>query len=75
MQFCANEPATLASAAKLVQSQCDGVDLNLGCPQRIAKRGNYGAYLMDDLPRVQALVHELYHELHVPVTVKVCASV
>ena len=75
VQFCANEPATLASAAKLVQSQCDGVDLNLGCPQRIAKRGNYGAYLMDDLPRVQALVHELYHELHVPVTVKVCASV
>ena len=45
--------------------------MNLGCPQRIAKRGNYGAFLMDDLPRVQALVRELYHELQVPVTVKV----
>ena len=71
MQFCANDPATLLAAAKLVEGHCTGVDLNLGCPQRIAKRGNYGAFLMDDLDRVRAMVETLAKNLAVPVTVKV----
>ena len=71
MQFCANDPATLLAAAKLVEGQCDAVDLNLGCPQRIAKRGNYGAFLMDDLERVRAMVEALSKNLSVPVSVKV----
>jgi tRNA-dihydrouridine synthase 1 len=71
VQFCANEPKTLLSAAKLVEDQCDYVDLNFGCPQRIAKRGNYGAFLMDDLPRIKALVEELYDGLKTPVSVKI----
>lgn len=61
VQFCANDPATLLEAAKLVDDgRCDYVDLNFGCPQRIARKGNYGAFLMDDLPRVQALVSQLH---------------
>jgi tRNA-dihydrouridine synthase len=43
VQFCANDPATLLAAARLVEHRCDGVDLNLGCPQRIAKRCVRGA--------------------------------
>ena len=46
-------------AAKLVEKDCDAIDINFGCPQRIAKRGFYGAFLMDNLPLVEQLVLEL----------------
>lgn len=71
IQFCANNPDTLLEAAKLVQDDCDYVDINFGCPQRIAKRGNYGAFLMDDLPLVRSLVEKLSSGLTTPVSCKI----
>jgi len=70
-QFCGNDPKTLLKAAKIIQPFCDGVDINFGCPQRIAKRGNYGAFLMDDWELVDKLIRELDQELDVPVTAKI----
>jgi tRNA-dihydrouridine synthase 1 len=53
------------------QAQADYIDLNLGCPQRIAKRGYYGAFLMDDLGRVADIVAAGASRLAVPVSVKI----
>ena len=33
----------LLEAAQLLQDRCDGIDLNMGCPQRCAEQGHYGA--------------------------------
>lgn len=38
-KFCANDPDIFLKAAKMAESHCDAIDLNLGCPQSIAKKG------------------------------------
>lgn len=70
VQFCANDPEALLAAAKIVQPYCDAVDLNLGCPQGIAKRGNYGAFLQEDWDLIYRLINKLHLNLDVPVTAK-----
>lgn len=50
VQFCGNDADSMLKAALLAQPYCDAIDINLGCPQAIAKRGRYGAFLQDDWP-------------------------
>jgi tRNA-dihydrouridine synthase len=49
----------------------DGIDLNCGCPQNIAKKGNYGAFLLEQPEVLLGLVRELSRVLTVPLSVKV----
>lgn len=71
VQFCANDPDFLLQAAQHVEDKCDAVDLNLGCPQGIARKGKYGAFLMDDWDLVYKLINKLHCELKCAVTAKI----
>ncbi|KAH8855625.1 tRNA-dihydrouridine(16/17) synthase [NAD(P)(+)]-like [Schistosoma japonicum] len=71
VQFCANSPDTFIKCAKLVQPFCDAVDLNLGCPQGIAKKGHYGAFLQDEWDCLKHIISRASSELSVPVTCKI----
>ncbi|KAH6681596.1 dihydrouridine synthase-domain-containing protein [Halenospora varia] len=71
VQFCANDPDELLAAAKYVTPYCDAVDLNLGCPQGIARKGKYGAFLQEDQDLIFNLINTLHKELDVPVTAKI----
>lgn len=71
VQFCANDPEALLAAAKLVAPHCDAVDLNLGCPQGIARKGHYGAFLQEDQELIHTMIKTLHENLDVPVTAKI----
>ncbi|KAF1844104.1 FMN-linked oxidoreductase [Cucurbitaria berberidis CBS 394.84] len=70
VQFCSNDPNDLLNAARHVAPFCDAVDLNLGCPQGIAKRGKYGAFLQEQPDLIASMIRKLHDELDVPVTAK-----
>ncbi|OBZ81701.1 tRNA-dihydrouridine(16/17) synthase [NAD(P)(+)]-like protein [Choanephora cucurbitarum] len=55
----------------MVEDDCEAVDLNLGCPQHIAKKGRYGSFLQDDWELIHKLISTLDRELKVPVTAKI----
>eukprot|EP00747_Dinoflagellata_sp_TGD_P166755 gnl/TRDRNA2_/TRDRNA2_190042_c0_seq1.p1 gnl/TRDRNA2_/TRDRNA2_190042_c0~~gnl/TRDRNA2_/TRDRNA2_190042_c0_seq1.p1 ORF type:complete len:417 (-),score=71.86 gnl/TRDRNA2_/TRDRNA2_190042_c0_seq1:87-1301(-) len=72
VQFCGDDPETLTSAAKqLPVGTHDAVDLNCGCPQGIAKRGHYGAFLLTEKDLLESIVKRMDSELTVPVTAKI----
>ena len=71
VQFCGNDPEVLLKAAKYVENDCDAVDINLGCPQGIAKRGKYGSFLLEKTELIRSMVETLHKNLKVPVTCKI----
>lgn len=71
VQFCANDPDALLNAARQVAPYCDAVDLNLGCPQGIARKGHYGAFLQEEPELIAKLIRTLHENLDVPVTAKI----
>ncbi|KAI1791989.1 Dus-domain-containing protein [Ganoderma leucocontextum] len=70
VQFCANNPDHLLASAKLLEPYCDAVDINLGCPQDIARRGHYGSFLQDEWDLIYNLINSLHKNLSIPVTAK-----
>jgi len=71
VQFCANNEDTFLKAALMVVGRTDAVDLNLGCPQHIARRGYYGSFLQENPALIYRLINKLATHLPIPITAKI----
>lgn len=38
----------MVKAAKMLENEVDAIDINLGCPQGIARKGHYGSFLLEE---------------------------
>ncbi|GIX66216.1 tRNA-dihydrouridine synthase, putative [Babesia caballi] len=70
-QLCGDDAAVLARAAAQLKGKVAAVDLNLGCPQGIAKDGHYGSFLLDEPDLVTGIVSRITQEVGIPVTCKI----
>lgn len=75
IQFCGNDPQILLEAALLAQDYCDGIDINLGCPQREARTMLYGSFLLD--PQYRPLILNIVKRLssHPEIRVPICCKI
>lgn len=70
-QLAGNDPEILLTAAIQLADHCDLIDLNLGCPQPIARRHKYGAWLMEDPAIIYKIVTTLTSNIKLPVSCKI----
>ncbi|KAJ3967980.1 FMN-linked oxidoreductase [Lentinula raphanica] len=81
VQLCGNNAAEIVEAGRKIQDLCDAIgarslwtpDLNLGCPQEVAREGHFGAYLLGqkDWPVVENIVSCMAQSFKVPVSTKI----
>jgi len=71
--FSGNDPEIMLRAAKYVEDKCDAIDLNLGCPQRVAHAGHFGSFLLgpDDRDLVISIIKKLSSNIKIPIFVKI----
>ncbi|KAL7411526.1 hypothetical protein BDY24DRAFT_133571 [Mrakia frigida] len=71
-QLAGDDPDKMGRAGRLLIGLVDALEINLGCPQRRAKEGHYGGYLLNipDLPLITSLTNSL-HPLPLPLHLKI----
>lgn len=70
-QLAGDSIPVMVQSALMIQPYCDAIDINFGCPQGIARRGHYGAFLLEEPQLVFDLVSAMTLNLDIPVFCKI----
>ncbi|KAJ2745410.1 tRNA-dihydrouridine synthase 2 [Coemansia sp. BCRC 34490] len=70
-QLGSADPETALLAARTVERDVAGFDLNCGCPKRFSIQGGMGAALMSDPDRLCGILTKLVQNVSVPVSCKI----
>ena len=74
IQLSGSNEEEIIQTAKDLEGICDAIDLNLGCTQHIARRGQYGYFLVNTEKKRQnviKMVENISNSLNIPLTVKI----
>jgi tRNA-dihydrouridine synthase 1 len=73
VQLASDDPDILTKVGNILETnqQVKAIDLNLGCPQKIAKRGNYGAYLLPNKNLIINLLSNMVKNINCNITAKI----
>jgi len=55
----------------MLEDEVDAIDVNFGCPQAIAKRGNYGSFVLEEPEVVYNVVKAHVENVKVPIFCKI----
>ncbi|EAN33513.1 tRNA-dihydrouridine(16/17) synthase [NAD(P)(+)] [Theileria parva strain Muguga] len=58
-QFCGNDPNAFILASSYIKNDVSAIDINLGCPQGIARKGRYGSFLLEYPQLINEIVRSL----------------
>ena len=71
LQLGGSDPETLAQAAKIGEDfGYDEINLNVGCPSKKVKSGNFGVFLMKDIDLLCSCINEMKKNIRIPLTIK-----
>jgi len=71
IQICGDNPEEMLQTCLSLQDHCEAIDINFGCPQDVAKRGNYGSYLQDQWELIQEIVSTCAKNIRIPLFCKI----
>lgn len=76
LQLFGGDVDEMIKAAKIIdkESQCDIIDINMGCPVKKVLKANSGSYLLQDVKKIEDMVRGVVQNVSKPVSVKIRAG-
>nr|XP_018899907.1 PREDICTED: tRNA-dihydrouridine(20) synthase [NAD(P)+]-like [Bemisia tabaci] len=71
LQLGTSDPDRALKAAKLLENDVAGVDVNMGCPKEFSIKGGMGAALLSNPDKACSILKNLVRNLAIPVTCKI----
>ena len=71
LQIGTCDPQRAVKVLKMVESDFDGIDVNMGCPKSFSLKGGMGSALLTQPEKVDAILRALVANSRIPVTCKI----
>ena len=71
VQLFGDDPLQLAEAARIIEGDCDLIDINMGCPVRKVVNCGAGSALLREPERVREIIGSVRKATFLPLTIKI----